>query len=165
MKPRNLRLTALIALLALIAVGCGGGDTSDETTTTGAAAATTAAPSATTAPPAATTTAPDGGATTTIGSSDAIELEISAVDSEGFSTSRLEVVAGAEVILTFVNKDGGDEAHNVHVRTDTDDWFTELKQGPDTQSITFTIGTPGEYQFFCDTHSETMKGTLVVTAP
>ena len=92
-------------------------------------------------------------------------MELTAIDNEGFNRNELTVVAGAEVVLTFVNKDVGGDPHNVHVRTDSDDWFTEIKEGPDTQSITFSIGTPGEYEFFCDTHAETMKGDLIVEAP
>lgn len=157
MRIKKLKALGVVAVLMLVVAACGGTST-EATTTTEGATATTEGPTATTAAP--TTTAAPG--TTMAPSSDMFELEIEAFDSEGFSLDRLRVPAGVEVALTFVNKDIGGEAHNIHVRTPTDNWFTDVKEGPDTQTLVFTIGTPGEYQYFCDTHSETMKGTLIV---
>jgi len=160
MNGKRNGLIAALVLLAMVVAACGGSG-GEETTTTAAPADTTQAPAPTaTEPQPEATTTTSGGSDTTSGM--AAELTISAVDSEGFSTSLLEIVAGEEVTLTFENKDAGEEPHNIHIRTDSADYFTPITQGPDTQSITFTIDTPGEYDFFCDTHLEQMKGKLVV---
>lgn len=172
MRSARLRLLVLGAAVALIAVACGGGDDDEATeTTAGAAAATTAAPAATTtAAPITTTAAPEtttaAPATTVASGGDTVELTIEAEDSEGFSVSKLEAPAGAEITVTFQNKDvSSGEPHNWHLLTgtDMDDYFTPVTPGPDTNSVTFTISTPGEYEFQCDTHLTAMQGVLVIT--
>jgi plastocyanin len=157
----------------MVVVACGGGDDADPTTTAGSATPTTAAPGTTAAPTTAapttaapTTTAP----TTTAGGTEptvpggAVELTISAVDNESFSTTALEAPAGAEVTVTFKNDDtSSGEPHNWHVVAGDDEYSTPIKAGPSTDSVTFTIDVPGEYEYFCDTHLTAMKGTLTVT--
>jgi plastocyanin len=158
-------MVTVVFAVALIATACGGsGSTDDPSTTTAAEAETT-----TTAPPATSTTAA-GETTTTSDETDttvggAVELTIGAVDSEGFTKDRLKAQAGQEVTVVFQNKDAGGEPHNWHivVETGSEEYATLVRQGPDTQSVTFTIGKPGDYQFFCDTHSLAMQGIFTVT--
>jgi len=169
MRIAHARLPALIGALALVIAACGGGDdTADPTTTAAGPATTTMAPTTmaptTMAPTTMAPTTTSGATETTTGGGDAVELTISAVDSEGFSVSRLEAPAGVDVTVTFENDDtSSGEPHNWHLRTPTDDYFTSIKNGPDTQSVTFVINEPGEYEYFCDTHVTAMKGTFVVT--
>jgi plastocyanin len=165
MRTRRTRLVAIVFAVALIAAACGGsGSTDDSSTTTAAGAETT-----TTAPPTTSTTAA-GEPTTTSDATDttvggALELAIAAEDSEGFTKDRLKAQVGQEVTVVFQNKDVGGEPHNWHivVETGSEEYATLIRQGPDTQSVTFTIGKPGDYQFFCDTHSVAMRGILTVT--
>jgi len=112
------------------------------TTTTGAAATTT--------------TTDDGG-----DAGRGREIEVIGKD-ESFSVKEIEVEVGEVVTIVFNNKDTSGEPHNIHVRTDTDDWFTQIAEAPDTQEITFSIDQAGEYTFFCDTHPKTMSGPLIV---
>lgn len=155
------RPLVLVFVLVLLAAACGGSDSGDETTTTAAAATTTTAAATTTTAPAATTTTA-GGTTTTAGG-EGVELTIAAEDSEGYTKDRLEGPAGAAITVTFQNKDVGGEPHNWHLRTESNDWFTPITEGPDTNAITFTIDTPGVYEYFCDTHLEAMTGTFTAT--
>jgi plastocyanin len=96
-------------------------------------------------------------------------LRIGAEDSEGFSLDRLTMTAGEVVTVVFRNTDSGSgEPHNWHLVTPEcvpiggDVCFTNLEEGPDTQELTFTVNTPGEYQFVCDTHLPQMEGFLIV---
>jgi plastocyanin len=96
-------------------------------------------------------------------------LNIGAEDSEGFTKDRLRMKAGETVTVVFKNVDSGSgEPHNWHLVTDEcmpiggDVCFTPIEEGPDTAEITFTILTPGEYPFTCDTHLTQMNGVLVV---
>lgn len=162
MKARTARLLPLVLALVLLAAACSGSDSDDETTTTTAGSAATTTTAAATTTTAAATTTTSGGTETTSGG-DGVELTIAAEDSEGFTKDRLEAPAGVEVTVTFQNKDVGGEPHNWHLRTDTDNWFTPITEGPDTNSVTFTVGTPGVYDYFCDTHLEAMKGTFTAT--
>ena len=156
------RLVVVGALMALVAA-CGGGTTADPTSTTAAGATTTTVAATTTTAGSATTTAATSTETTEAATGGGTELTIEAVDNEGFSVSALEAPAG-EITVTFVNKDtSSGEPHNWHVSTPEGDFLTPIVLGPSTDSVTFTIGTPGEYQFMCDTHLTAMQGTLVVT--
>lgn len=165
MKHRAIRSAMAVVVVGAVLTGCGGGDTAEPaTTSTDAVEATTTTEAAatTTEAPAATTTTAQATESETAG--DGVELMIEAEDSEGFNVSRLEAPAGVEVTLTFDNKDtASGEKHNWRVQTDEGDYFTELNLGPSTDSVTFTVNTPGEYDFFCDTHLTAMRGTLVVT--
>ena len=159
MKIPKIHLLVAVAVLALIAAACGGGTADTETTeapsatnprpgTTAAAPGTTAAAPGTTAPP------PPGGGT---------ELTIGAIDNEGFTRDKLTAPVG-EITVTFENKDlSTGEPHNWHLFTDIGEWSTTIQEAPDTQSVSFTIDAPGEYEFTCDTHLEAMKGPLIVT--
>ena len=165
MKTRRAFLLALA--LALVAVACGdsGGDTTEATSA--AAPTSTAAPATTTAP--ATTAAPTttmGSTATTEGttgpSGDAIEIFV-VTQGDRFDTKEIVVTAGQEVTITVDDRDTEtDEPHNFHVRAGDFNIFTMIEEAPNTQTITFTIDTPGVYEFFCDTHAETMFGTFIV---
>lgn len=157
----RLKLVVAVSVFGLIVTTCGGGGDADDVTTTDAPTATTGGQAPDTTAPDAMTTEGNT-ATTAAPPSTGTELVISAVDSEGFSTSTLEAKVG-EITIVFQNKDGGDEGHNIHVITDTDDFFTDVADGPVDQTLTFTIGTPGEYEYVCDTHTETMFGKLIVS--
>ena len=168
MKIPKIRLLAAVAVLALIAAACGGGDTADDETTNGTPSVTNERPGTTTAPPgtnapAPSTTTPAPGTTTPPAPGGGTELTIGAIDNEGFTRDLLEAPAGV-ITVTFENKDlSTGEPHNWHLITDFGDWATTIEEAPDTQSVSFTIDTPGEYQFTCDTHLEAMNGTLIVT--
>jgi plastocyanin len=78
--------------------------------------------------------------------------------------TEITVKAGQEVTLILDNQDlSSDEGHNIHVRTNTNDYFTAIHTAPDTQEIVFTIADAGTYTFFCDTHPTQMLGTFTVT--
>jgi plastocyanin len=152
----------MLVAVGLLAAACGGGssDPTDAplatTTTAGSITTTTAATPGTTA--ATTTTAGDIGG--------AVELKIAAEDSEGYTIDRLTAAAGQEITVEFQNKDvGSGEPHNWHVIVNpgVEEYATPITEGPDTQTVTFTIGTPGEYDFWCDTHLEAMQGILTIT--
>ena len=155
-----------IVVALVIAVSSGGGDEAaggEETTTTVAASTTTTVAGSTTVPTTEAPTTTEGAGTTVPG--DVLELEISAEDNEAFNVDRLKGKAGQPTTVTFKNKDtGSGEPHNWHVVVETglEEYATKITAGPDTQSVSFTIGKAGDYDFYCDTHAEAMKGSLVV---
>lgn len=147
-----------VALLALVLSACGSSST--DTTDAPGATTTVGAPTTTTQPTgttAATTT------TTDEGTEGPTELEIAAEDSEGFTTDRLDAPPG-EITVEFNNKDVGGEPHNWHIAVNpgVEEYATIIAVGPDIQDVTFTIGVAGDYDFWCDTHSEAMRGVLTV---
>lgn len=83
--------------------------------------------------------------------------------STAFDKTELEVPAGQEITVTFVNSDGA-TPHNLHVsgpggfdaKTEI---FTQNDGG--SRELTFTLAQPGEYAFVCDVHPNQMKGTIV----
>jgi len=92
---------------------------------------------------------------------DSVEVTVKAKQGFKFEPSKVEVPAGAKVKLNFENT--GVMAHNLKV--------PELDAGTDTigadksESITFTAGKSGSYQFICDIpgHKEAgMKGSINV---
>ncbi|HXK34098.1 MAG TPA: cupredoxin domain-containing protein, partial [Dehalococcoidia bacterium] len=88
-------------------------------------------------------------------------LEISADNSESFSTDELSAPAGT-VTVTFDNQEDG-VTHNWALYPSPDELdnqiaATELITGPATDSVTFTV-EPGEYYFRCDVHPQ-MEGTF-----
>lgn len=166
---RHLRVLVAVMALVMAVAACGGGDdASDDTTadttaaTTGATTAATEAPATTTATE--TTDAPTttAGETTMAPSGDVAEFEIVA-DGNKFSVEEIRVEAGQEVHIVINDRDTGtDEPHNFHVRAGGLNFFTEIKDAPNTQELTFVIDTPGEYTFFCDTHLAEMTGLFIV---
>jgi plastocyanin len=90
------------------------------------------------------------------------EITITSTKTE-FDVEAFTVPAGAEITVTYDNRHAG-VPHNVHFQLPgDDDPKTELKPGPDTQTVTFTApDEPGEYEFICDAHPGQMRGTMVV---
>jgi len=145
----------LFAALALVAAACGDDSGSDPTTTT----ATTAAPATTQATAATTTTA---GTATTAPAGGAQEVTVLA---EGGVYVQEEIHVGVgEVEVTFTDNDlGSDEPHNIHFQIGDDHYFTPINaSAPSTETVTFTVDTPGTYNYWCDTHPDTLKGVLIV---
>ena len=149
----------LVAALSLVAAACGGGSGSDPTTTL-AATTTTAASSATTQATVAPTTA--GGTDTTAPTGGSQEITVLA-ESGVYVPDTLTVSTG-ELEVTFTDNDiGSDEPHNIHFQIGDSHYFTPINDSaPTTETVTFTVDTPGEYQFWCDTHPDTLRGVLTV---
>ena len=92
---------------------------------------------------------------------DPVEVSVKAKQGFKFEPSSLEVPAGAEVVVSFEN--AGAMAHNVQ--------FPEFEAGTENigsgknETITFTAGESGTYEFLCDVpgHAQAgMKGELKV---
>ena len=163
-RTRNATVATLLAL-ALVAAACGGSSNDDDPATTTPTTPTTTAnsqspTSSAAATPTTKATTTSSGTDTTSGG-EAVFLEIGAIDNEGFTKDKL-VASTGEITVEFDNKDIGGEPHNWHIiiADGTDEHATLIKDAPDTQEVTFTIGAPGDYRYYCDTHSETMKGVL-----
>ena len=150
-----------VVVVAVVALSSGGEDETASATTTAAGETTTTTATATTTTSAETTTS--GGPTTTTG--EAVELKIAAESNEAFTLDRLKAPAGVEVSVVFQNKDVGGDPHNWHIVVDAgvEEYGSIVADAPDTQTITFTIGKPGDYDFYCDTHAEAMKGIFTAT--
>ena len=79
-----------------------------------------------------------------------------------FSIDTLSATVGQQVTITFDNQDSG-IPHNFHVLAGSQgDFQTEIRPGPNTQSVTFTIDVAGTYRFQCNVHPGQMNGTLTV---
>lgn len=76
-----------------------------------------------------------------------------------WDTDVVTVPAGAEVTATIENRDRS-VLHNLHIRSPGDP-KSPLETGPSTQTLRFTIDTPGTYDFLCDSHPQ-MEGQLTV---
>ncbi len=164
MNVHSSRLLGLGVALMLATAACGGADSestpTDPPTVASSTQPTTVAPTTVTTTTAPVVTEP---ATTEPANSVATELTIEAVDNEGYSLSRLTAPTG-EISVTFNNKDDGGEPHNWKVTVADDEAFgTAIAVGLDVQTVTFTIGTPGDYVYVCDVHPEVMTGVLTVT--
>ena len=159
MTRKPIRAAITLLAFALLTAACSSGSDATTTTAGDAVTTTTAAQPTTTQAPA--TTAP----TTPPGGGEGVELSIAAEDSEGFTRDRLAAPANVEVTVEFQNKDVGGEPHNWHIAVDpgVEEYATIISQGPDTQEVTFTIGTPGDYDYWCDTHAEAMRGVFTAT--
>ncbi len=155
-RPRPMRLlSAVIAVLVVMAVGvgCGGGGdsiSSDDGDTTEATDATGNGSGE-----------GDGGgeAGCVQVENDAIEIVTTSFDydPECITTS------GDRLQVTYDNQEEGVQ-HNIHfkdVKSSTGEARTELKSGPDVQTLTLVDLEPGTYAFICDIHSS-MTGELVV---
>ncbi len=81
-----------------------------------------------------------------------------------FDKTTLTAQANQATTLTLMNK--GEAIHSWHVlnvkSADGKDIATQLLAGGKSETITFTIATPGAYDFQCDTHPTEMKGKLTV---
>lgn len=80
-----------------------------------------------------------------------------------FDQKAFTVPANTPVTVTTDNK--GSALHNFHVinikSADGKDIVTQLIPGGRTDTVTFTIDTPGTYDYRCDVHPE-MTGKLTV---
>ena len=163
---KAIALAAALVLASLALAACGDDDATD----------TTAAPTSTAAPPTTTggtdtTAAPDttaaatttaAPATTAAGGTTGTTIEV-VTQGDRFSVDEIRVKAGQEVTIIVDDRDTEtDDPHNFHVRAGDFNIFTNIEEAPNTQEITFTIQEPGTYEFFCDTHAETMFGEFIV---
>jgi len=174
--PRWLALAA-VAMLPLLAVGCGNAEEADPTPVktfkitpasgtrepTHTPSDTSVTPPAETPSPAATGTA-GAGETSTAPSGEATTLQLVGLNTL-FDETELTAPAG-RIIIEFDNKDGG-IVHNVHVfkgedAEGEDIGATELEAGPIKQTLELNL-EPGAYFYQCDAHIATMSGTLTVT--
>lgn len=137
------RLGAVLAVVALLAVACGG-----DSDPPGPAADGATAP-ASTDPGAAPRSGGGGGGTT---------LELSA-ENVAFSASSLEADAG-EVTIRFANNDDG-VPHNLHVTGGGVDDRTDIEPGPVDQRLALTLPR-GTYTYVCDVHPQQMTGRLAI---
>jgi plastocyanin len=156
-------LFALLAAMLALAAACGDDDNGDNGGTT--AVATTARTATGGATSQATTAGtPTGGATsaTTPGAGGGGgQVEISADNSESFSTNELTATAGS-VTIAFHNNENG-VIHNFAIYDDEDSAenvidSTELQPGPSTNEITVDLEA-GTYYYNCQVHPN-MNGTL-----
>lgn len=70
---------------------------------------------------------------------------------------------GNRLKVTYDNKEDGVK-HNIHfkdAKSSTGDAKTDLKAGPNVQTVTLVDLKPGTYTYICDIHSS-MKGELTV---
>jgi plastocyanin len=139
----RLLIGVLAGVLALTAAGCGGGDDNGG----GSASATTAAPAATTAPE---TTAAAGG-----GGEGEIKLVAKGIK---FDKSSLELKSGSSYTVEVDNQDSTE--HNFTFEAADAD--QDVEAGEDA-TVTFTAPAAGDYEFHCEYHPGTMKGTVTVT--
>ena len=80
-----------------------------------------------------------------------------------FDVEAFAVRAGEEVTVTYDNQDEG-VPHNLRFDLKgSPSPQTRTANGPDVQTITFSVAEPGEYTYICDVHPSAMRGTLVVT--
>jgi plastocyanin len=73
-----------------------------------------------------------------------------------FTAQRLVVPVGVPILVTAHNE--GQAVHNWNVAGVTK---TELLQHGQTQVVTFTIASPGTFNYVCDVHPKEMTGVLV----
>lgn len=164
-----LGLVVVAALLAFSAA-CGGddenGDTEGGETPVGVLTPRAGSPPATSPGARATPPATSEGGAATPGTpregGGGTTVEISADNSESFSTDELRAPAGT-VTVVFDNQDPG-VIHNWALYPSSDELdepiaATDLTTGPATTSVTFTV-EPGEYYFRCDVHPQ-MEGTFI----
>lgn len=77
-----------------------------------------------------------------------------------FDVDEFTVSSGEQITVTLDNQHDG-VPHNISF-DGVEDAATELTEGPDTQTLTFTAPAPGEYEFQCDAHPPQMRGTMIV---
>lgn len=81
-----------------------------------------------------------------------------------FASTAIAVPANQEVTLTLENR--GQALHNWRLKgiqgADGREVKTQLLAAGKSETITFTITTPGRYEFDCEVHPVEMKGTLTV---
>jgi plastocyanin/mono/diheme cytochrome c family protein len=89
-----------------------------------------------------------------------------------FSVTDMEITTGTSVTVTFNNK--GNAIHNWEVLDSSGKVLNDasgkpisvpLTDGGKSNTVTFTISTPGTYKFQCQVHPTEMIGQLYVVAP
>jgi cytochrome c oxidase subunit II len=82
---------------------------------------------------------------------------------KGFDETTLTANATDPITINFANNDPGG-VHNVAIKNldGSVDGATDFKPGPGAQVLTVLPLAPGTYEFLCQAHPTTMKGTLVV---
>lgn len=85
---------------------------------------------------------------------DTVKVTVQAKQGFKFEPSTLEVPAGSEVVLRFENK--GIMAHNIKVPALNAG--TETIGGGKSQTITFTVGKSGTYEFRCSVPGHAQAG-------
>lgn len=91
----------------------------------------------------------------------ATKVDITALKIQ-FDTSSLKLVAGEEISVTFNNNDPSVQ-HNFAIYSidlSRKIFDTEIFNGVETRTGTFTAPAPGDYTFRCDVH-QNMKGSVV----
>lgn len=79
-----------------------------------------------------------------------------------FDIEAFAVRVAEEVTVTYDNQDDG-VAHNLRFDVKgEEDPQTTTANGPDTQTISFSVPDAGSYTYICDVHPAAMRGTLVV---
>jgi plastocyanin len=76
-----------------------------------------------------------------------------------FDTDALEVTAGQPFTLELDNRDAG-VPHDIAIPELGE--RTDVTEGPDKQQLELKIDDEGPYDYVCDVHPETMRGTLTV---
>lgn len=145
--PIALRNLALPIAALMVLTGCASGST----------AGWTYAPLGPSAnPSAAVSQAPGSGGPTT-------SIETTQDQPLAFNPADITVAAGSTVSVTYTNNSS--MAHNIDFFNGPDNsepslGATTIATGPNnTQTVTFTAPTtPGDYMFWCDVHTTTMKG-------
>jgi plastocyanin len=132
------RLAVVMALVAALAVGCGGDD--GDVGGAGGEGGEGEAPDA------------------TLLEGDSVEID--AIDNS-FQPEAASVAAGTEV--TFVN--AGRNSHNVVAEDEDAEWAVDTEDFQPGDERSFTFDEPGTYRFYCSIHGTIdagMPGVLVV---
>jgi plastocyanin len=165
MKVWRVRFLGALAVVALIAVGCGGnGDGEEAAPTTSAAETTTEdspSPTEETPSPAASPTAEESPDETPADCSPSGEIEVEAEDIS-FDTDCVAASAGVPFEMEFKNRDSG-IPHNFAIYTE--EGGDALFQGrviTGAADATYQVDAidAGQYYFQCDIHPS-MNGTFV----
>lgn len=143
MTRRLLGAAAGLSLVAMVGVGCSSSGSSGTSAS-------------------ATTTASGGGGAA--GCTNVTNGEVKVVTTNfDFSPNCITLTGGDRLKVTYDNQESGVK-HNIDfkgAKSSTGKAATDLKAGPDTQTVTLVGLKPGTYTYVCDIHAN-MKGTLTV---